>query len=57
MHRVALSLGMTVAELGEKITPRELIDWMRYYQLPGEQSSIELDSLSGAEIESLLNGR
>lgn len=55
MHRVAALLGMTVAELGERMTLRELIDWMRYEQGPGNPPPLELDGLSGEQIDALTN--
>ena len=33
MHRLALSLGYTIAELDERLSSSELTDWMAYYQL------------------------
>lgn len=31
MHRLALSLGCTVAELGNRMSSRELTEWIAYY--------------------------
>ena len=32
-HRLALSLGCTVRELGQRLTSRELVEWMAYEML------------------------
>lgn len=33
MFRLALALGMTVAELGERMDSREFSEWMAYYKM------------------------
>ena len=55
MHRVAVMLGMTVSDLSERITLRELVDWMRYEQGPRKAPPVTLDGMSSDAIEELLN--
>lgn len=33
MHRLALDLGMTVRELKDKLSARELADWVAFYKI------------------------
>lgn len=52
MFRLALALGCTVAELGERITAAELTEWQAFYQL--EPWGAWRDNWHHANLASLL---
>lgn len=52
VHRLALALGRTVAELYETLTPQEMTEWQAYYQL--EPWGAWRDNWHSAQLSTLL---
>ena len=41
MHRLALALGCTVSELSSRLSLKELVEWMSFYELEPWGSSLD----------------
>jgi len=59
MFRLALSLGMTVAELSERMDSRELSEWMAYNNLEpfGEERADARSGIVAATIANVHRGK
>ena len=54
-HALALELGMTVAELGERMTWREFADWPRFFeQRENERNNAKQEKLADMPPDSLI---
>lgn len=51
MFKLAAELGMTVAELGRRMSGVELMEWVAYYRLENGQGVINLDTLDDKQTQ------
>lgn len=52
MFRLAGDLGMTVGELGERMSGVELMEWAAWYDIQQNRGVVQFDKLEGAELKS-----